>query len=82
MKDNTYSALTQSYLDLVAADTRKSVMLLKTLHILVDGHGPQFDELERVLDKVDEIAMVRAGSFRMNSGSSDPLARAIAHISD
>lgn len=84
MNDNTYSALTQHYLNLVAADPRKSVLLLKTLAVLVDG-GPILDELKRVLDKVDEIAMVQVGSFRMNmenSSSSDPLARAIAHISD
>ena len=84
MNDNTYNALTQHYLNLVAADPRKSVLLLKTLSVLVDG-GPILDELKRVLDKVDEIAMVQVGRFRMNmesSSSDDLLARAIAHISD
>lgn len=32
MNDNTYSALTQHYLNIVAADTRKSVLLLDSVY--------------------------------------------------
>lgn len=84
MNDNTYNALTQYYLNIVATNPRKAVSLLKALDILVGG-GPLLVELERVLDKVDECALIKTGAFKMNmanGGGNDPLARAISHVSD
>lgn len=83
MNETIHDKLIQHYLNIVAADSRKSVLLLKTLSVLVDG-GPRLDELKQVLDKVDDIGMMRAGEFRLNydnGGGDDPLARAIARIS-
>lgn len=84
MNETIHDKLIQHYLNIVAAHPRKSVMLLKVLHVLVDGSGPRFDELEKVLAKVDEIGMMRAGEFRLNydnGGRDDPLAQAIARVS-
>lgn len=85
MNEISHNELIQYYLDICAKDARKGVLLLKSLDIIVEGMGPRFDELGKVLDKVDECALIKASTFRMNLASgdkSDPLAAAIGHISD
>lgn len=84
MNTGNAKAVCDAYYSLVMNYWRKAGLLLKVLDAMVSG-GQKYTDLERLFDDVDEAAVIRAASFRMNlanGGGDDPMARAIAHISD
>lgn len=72
------------YYRMLTSDWRKTELLLKIMDRMLSG-GQKLKDLERLMGDVDYGAIVRAASFQMNLANgdkSDPLAAAIAHISD
>lgn len=77
-------AICNYYYQMIMSDWRKAGLLLRVMDTMISG-GPKLNSLERMFSDEDEGAIVRAASFRMNmagGGGDDPLARAIAAISD
>lgn len=83
MNTGNAKAVCDAYYSLVMSDWRKSGLLLKVLDAMVSG-GQKYTDLERLFDDVDEGAVIRAATFKLNcarGGGDDPMAQAIARIS-